>query len=797
MRNASPPSGNSRLDFLRFPGRRDAIGWAALLLAITLSQVSSQGQGVLIDSRPGIPHPHPLPRPWPRPQPSPPPLSYRIATLEAEARIEDQTARVQLVHTFENTGSQTIEARFTFPLPYDGVVEQMTLMVDGQEYPAEILTAEAARKRYEEIVRTQRDPALLEWIDHGLVQTSVFPIPAGARRSVSLRYSQTVPQRSGLTDFLLPLRTARYSGAPLDRLSVRVHVESIQALRNVYSPTHAVKIERPAADRAVISFVAEKVTPDADFRLYFDSGKEAAMARLVSYRPDASEAGYFLLLASPSIPSERDEEAESRRKSVVFVLDRSGSMSGKKMEQAREALRTVLGGLREGDLFNIIAYDSEVEAFRPELQKFTSASREAAIGFARSLFAGGSTNIDGALTRALAMLQDPNQPSYVIFLTDGLPTVGETGEMAIVAHSATANQVRARLFAFGVGYDVNSRLLDRLARRNYGQSEYVRPDQDVEAAVARLAERIEGAAMTDVEVTLAKEGRPADEGPLANRIYPNGRFDLFAGEQAVLLGRYQEGGEVTIRIAGKIDGQETACAFPGTLVEQSSDNAEAFVARLWAMRRVGEIIDQIDLEGKNDELIAELVAIAKKHGILTPYTSFLADDGTDLADQRGLARRAASAATALEESAGEFGFRQRELKGIYQRTTAAPAALDAGSTGGLSPAGPSSLPPLAAAEQQRLRAAGGRASLWYDPQTDRQRVADTVFSIGAKTFFLRDGVWLEASLSKEARQEAHQIERYSDGFFALLTRHGAQIAPYLTIEAPTLFSYEGEVYEVR
>ena len=186
----------------------------------------------------------------------------------------------------------------------------------------------------------------------------------------------------------------------------------------------------------------------------------------------------------------------------MFVIDRSGSMSGKKIEQVRAALKYVLNNLRQGDLFNIVAYDDQVEAFRPELQRFDEKTRKAALGFVEGLYAGGSTNIDAALRTALGQLQDAKRPSYVIFLTDGLPTAGETNEMKIVANAKELNKVHARIFAFGVGYDVNSRLLDKLVRENFGQSEYVRPNEDIEDRVSKLYNRIESPVLTGVQLAV-------------------------------------------------------------------------------------------------------------------------------------------------------------------------------------------------------------------------------------------------------------------------------------------------------
>jgi Ca-activated chloride channel homolog len=504
-------------------------GFLSFLLVVAPS-TTAFAQGVLVDVR--VDHAIRLPRPIPIPQPTPEPApSYKIESIDVNAKLEDQVARVQVSQVFENTGSVQLEACFMFPLPYDGAIDQMTLLVDGKEYEAKLLSKEEARKRYEEIVRKNRDPALLEWAGTGMFQTSVFPIPPGAKRTVTLKYSQLCRKNYGLTDFIFPFSTAKYTSKPLEKLSVRVAIESSAPIKNVYSATHDVEISRPDKKHAVVKYEANDLVPGEDFRLFYDSGEGEVGTSAVSYRPDDDEDGYFLLLASPEVKAASEKQVA---KTVVFVVDRSGSMSGQKIEQAKGAAKFVLNNLRQGDLFNIVAYDSEIETFRPELEKHDDESRKAALAFVDGLYAGGSTDIDGALKRALGMLTDKQRPTYVLFLTDGLPTVGETNESPIVKRAEEANDVRARLFGFGVGYDVNSRLLDKLARANFGLSQYVRPNEDIEASVSALFRKIGAPVMTNVKVAINIEGADDESQRPVNRIYPKGEFDLFAGDQVVL-----------------------------------------------------------------------------------------------------------------------------------------------------------------------------------------------------------------------------------------------------------------------
>ena len=548
----------------------------------------------------------------------------------------------------------------------------MTLLVDGKEMPAKLLGADDARRTYEEIVRKNRDPALLEWIGTGMFKTSVFPVPPGAKRTVSLRYVQLCRKQEGMTDFLFPLSTAKYTSQPVEKINFRVSVESQEDIKNIYSPTHAVEIKRPDDRHAVVSYTAKDQVPASDFRLLYDIGRGKVSMRVLTYRPDKNQDGYFLLLASPEIKA----GSERPKKTVLLVMDRSGSMSGQKIEQVRAALKHVLNNLREGDLFNIIAFDSEVESFRPELQRYNDKTRREALGFAEGMYAGGSTNINEALRVSLAQLTDAGRPSYVVFLTDGLPTVGETNEMRVVANSKEFNKVHARVFCFGVGYDLNARFLDKLVRENFGQSEYVRPDENIEEHVARLYNRIESPVLTGMKMRYDFDAVKTEEGSPISRVYPREAVDLFAGDQLVVVGRYKKAGAAKVVLTGRIGDKEEQFDFPATFVEQSNDESLAFIEKLWAVRRVGEILDQMDLNGKNDELVKELVELATRHGILTPYTSFMADETTNIHDITSNFDRANRRLESLSQTGGAAGTAQRAMKGDFQNAYNFQAAND-------------------------------------------------------------------------------------------------------------------------
>lgn len=785
-------------------------GWAFFLLAGSVF-----GQGVLVVINP--PHPTPLPRPIPHP-PSPPPMSYKIRELDYHAKITDQVAQVAVTQAFVNTGSRQMEVSFVFPVPYDGAIDRMTFMVDGKEYDAKLLDAKEARKTYEEHVRKSQDPALLEWVGYGMFKTSVFPVPPGAERKVSLKFSQLLRKDAKLTDLIIPLSTAKYTSSPVEKLSIHAAIETTHELKSVYSPTHSVNIERPDNKHAVVKFETKDTIPTTDFRLLFDTADGQLGASIVSYRPETSDEGYFLLLASPEIKSASDERPA---KTVIFVVDRSGSMSGKKIEQAKEAAKFVLNNLRQGDTFNIVAYDSTVESFRPELQKYDDETRKAAIGFVEGLYSGGSTNIDGALSTALAMIKDESRPNFVLFLTDGLPTVGEKNEAKIATNAKQNNKLRTRMINFGVGYDVNSRLLDRLSRDNFGQSEYVRPDENIEAHVSKVYNKLGAPVMTNVAVKVDIEG--ASEYGGVSRVYPKDVYDLFAGEQLVMVGRYKKPGSAKITITGKVSGQEQKFDFPASFVEKSGDQSFGFVEKLWALRRIGEIIDEIDLKGKNDELVKELVSLSTKHGILTPYTSFLADENAparSLADVRLHLERAGVAVERLREAEGISGVSQRAEKFNFQSAqlaqsapapafggAASPSASVAGSAGVPSLRASASRPggvPMPGGDYGGGLYAGRGTNTYRDIDSDKTIVANGVQNAGKETLYRRGKTWI-ANNAKDLDPEKdtakfQEIKRFSDEYFALVRANTQDENTVLAAQQEgeeLLVRFRGQAYLVK
>jgi Ca-activated chloride channel homolog len=757
------------------------LGWLAPGLLLLAVGTTVRGQGFVVDRR-IMPVPAPVNR------------AYEIREVSIDARVRDQVAEVQVAQTFHNPGSTQLEAEYLFPLPDDAGVQNLVLMVDGKELPGRLLPRDEARRIYEEIVRSKRDPALLEYMGRGLFRTSVFPIPPGADRKVTLRYTQLCRRDRDVVEFVYPLATQKHSSRPIQKLAFNLRIEGRDPIKSVYCPSHDLAISRPGEREVKATFERRDILPTADLKLVYTLAEGAVGATVLSYRPNPNEDGYFLLLASPEVKA---LDVRPLPKTVIFVLDRSGSMAGKKLDQAKNALQFVLNNLRDDDTFNIVAYDDRVEAFKPELQRYNSASRAEAEKFVGNIREGGSTNIDGALKASLAMISDDSRPNYVLFLTDGLPTASETNELRISENARGGNRYHARIFAFGVGFDVNARLLDRISGGNGGTSEYVRPDEDIESHVGAFYSKMTRPAFASIGIGIG--------GTDVNRTYPRDIPDLFEGGQLVWVGRYQRSGKATVKLSGKVGGEARSFEFPADLASPGTSTGYDFVEKLWAVRRVGFIIDQIDLNGQNKELTDELVALSTKYGLLTPYTSFLADERVSLHASAENRRKTTENLGALQIVQGRDGTDQRAMKQTYNKAERfeeaaqyayqAPAAGMGGMKSGMMGGGQAGQSGVRRPIVVGTSAAG--IGNYTNGVADAKAAGPSVRNVGVKTFYRKENRWIDSQVKPEEDAKATVVEQFSDDFFKLARDQSAEQNQYLTFEEPVTVLLAGRVYRIE
>jgi Ca-activated chloride channel family protein len=527
--------------------------------------------------------------------------------------IEDQVAITKIEQTFRNHTSRQLEATYVFPVPKGASVREFAMWVNGKKVQGELLEAAKAKKIYTDIVRQAQDPGLLEYIGSDLLSMKVFPILPHSDQKVEMSYTSVARKDHEIVEYVYPLKTDGKATATLEEFSLKMTLKSQSPIVNIYSPTHAVTIKRTNDKEAAIEFEKNQAMLDKDFQLFYTtSGKDVGLTTLL-HRPVSTEDGHFMLLISP-----RHELSKSQQvpRDMVFVLDTSGSMlEGNRMDQAKKALKYCLANLSETDRFAVINFSTTVNRYRDELSKASKEQIEDASKWVDRLKAVGGTAINSALLSALELKSKEEGRTFtVVFFTDGKPTIGETNTDKILGNVAKHNTTNTRIFTFGVGHDLNAAFLDQLAERSRAVSTYVRPEEDIEVKVSSFHGKINHPVLANLKLSVG-------EGVRISEVYPPELPDLFHGDQLVVLGRYEGKGHVAIKLTGTV-GMETK-EFVYETDFQAKTAEKNFVEDLWARRKVGYLLDQIRLNGEKKELIEEVTKLAKKHGITTPYTSFL------------------------------------------------------------------------------------------------------------------------------------------------------------------------------
>jgi len=540
---------------------------------------------------------------------------YAFAPLEVvyhhvNVKIDGQVATTAIDQEFYNPNPHRLEGTYIFPVPKGAQINKFSMEIGGRQVEAELLPADKARRIYEDIVRTMRDPALLEYAGRDLFKVRIFPIEPRSHKRITLSYSQVLRADSGLVSYVYPLNTEKFSAAPIKTVSVKVELAVKRPLKTIYSPSHNVEIRRHDSRHATVGFESRNVRPDTDFQVVFSTEDADVGVNLMTYRNGDGD-GYFLLLASPGA------EIKSNRvvpKDVAFVLDTSGSMAGKKLAQAKKALQFCVENLNDNDRFELIRFSTEAEPLFDKLVKASEENRQRAADFIKGLKPIGGTAIEEALRKALELRPDrSDRPYVVIFLTDGQPTVGVTDEKQILSNVRRIGG-QTRVFCFGIGTDVNTHLLDDITDTTRAFSQYVLPDEDIELKVSSFFTKIKEPVLANPKLHFGGNIRPG-------KIYPSPLPDLFKGEQLVVVGRYSGHGHAAVTIEGTVNG--VMKKFTDEVEFPSRDTEHDFIPRLWATRRIGFLLDEIRLHGENRELRDEVTDLARKYGVVTPYTAYL------------------------------------------------------------------------------------------------------------------------------------------------------------------------------
>jgi Ca-activated chloride channel family protein len=744
---------------------KNALSLFCLLFAGLFFSLSAHAQGVIIpircDFRPCIP----------RPVPQPIPNALPVKSIELNTKIEGQVATTHVEQVFRNDTPYTLEGTYFFPIPETASIVEFSIWENGKKLVGEVRSREEARRIYDEIVRRQRDPGLLEYAGKDLFQASIFPIPPNSDKKLELTYTQVLKAESGTVAYRYPLgtgrnlwnrpvpmmedsRNVRVNNQQFGTVSGKIEIVGREALRNVYSPSHSIDVSRKGETTATVSF--ETKDNNNDFQLFYGLSNNDFGMSLLTYREPGKD-GYFLLMLSPK---DNISERELVNKDIVFVLDTSGSMAEEgKMEKARSALLFGIRTLRDGDRFNVINFAGEEHLMENGLITADASGKKRGEDFVRSLSPNGGTNINDSLVASLKQFSSTDRPKMLVFMTDGLPTVGETSPEKIIANVKREKNIDVRIFPFGFGYDVNTTLLDKLGSENLGISDYIQPKEDLEVKVSNFFARVSSPVLSGLEIDFG--------GVQTDYLYPRKLTDLFKGMQVAIIGRYKNAGDldnITLRLTGK-SGKETKTYNYPNLDFPMRAGKNDFLPRLWASRRVGWLLEQIRSNGETKELRDEITELGTRYGIVTPYTSYLATDGT----VKNLAIDGASGSSST--------FRMDADKKVKAKSGSGAVKMSV--------------------QQNRQQSNMSVATVDGQEAEEQILIQNNVSNqfVANKNFYNQSNVWVDAEFKTEAKLPEVKLNFASNEYFDIINKE-PDLAQYFALGQNVVVVWKGKVYRV-
>jgi Ca-activated chloride channel family protein len=675
---------------------------------------------------------------------------FSVKSMYIDVDIQRQVASTTIEQVFHNEANRDLEGMYLFPIPENASISKFTMWMNGEEVEGEVVEAKKARQIYEDIVRRLRDPGLLEYLGRDLFRARVFPIPAKGDVKIKIVYEEILEYDAGLVEYRHPLKCDGNRAKKIGQVSLAVHIESDVPIKSLYSPTHEIDQEI-RKDEATCGFELNDEVLDRDFVLYYTVSEDDVGLNLLTHRSGGDD-GYFMMLLAPGKLRDPDKIIA---KDIVFVLDKSGSMKGEKIEQAKSAIAYCVNSLNNSDRFNIIAFSTNVMSYSEGLVKVSRGEKRKALEFIDDIEARGGTDINEALMTALDMPKSRN-PRMIVFLTDGLPTVGETDVRRILANLSDSNDT-VRIFPFGVGYDVNTLLLDQISFDHRGAVDYIKPEEDIEVKVSRFYDKVSNPVLSDIGLEVS--------GIELFDVYPQQLPDLFSGTQLVVLGRYQGTGSKSITLTGHVGDENRRLVYEGAF--KRNETGFSFIPRMWANRKIAYLLSEIKLRGADKELVDEIIELSLEHGIVTPYTSYLIlEEGTE-ADRERLSRSAPEA-----PAPGAPG------GGYDTRTEALP------------------LRPL---EAKKMLLGRGAVGLSKDLADERDRIvierekSDAVRYAGGRRFVRRAEQWIDEEYQDD--MDVVEIEFLSDEYFELLHEH-PEVKDFLALGEKVTFVFNNRAYRI-
>jgi Ca-activated chloride channel family protein len=703
----------------------------------------------------------------PRPQPLQSTYPLEVLYHHVDVKINGNIAETFIDQEFYNPSNNMLEGYYIFPIPKDAVINKFSMEIDGEMVNAELLDATKARQIYEDIVRQIKDPALLEYTGQGIFKVRIFPIEPRSKKKVTISYREVLNSDNGMYEYVYPLNTEKFSAKPVKSVSVKVELKTNKEIKNIYSPTHSVDVVNKNNHQAVISFEEENTKPGIDFKLYYNTDNDDVGLSLLTYKT-GNEDGYLLLTVAPSFIINENQIDD---KDITFVLDVSGSMVGDKLKQAKKALLYCVNNLNRGDGFDIIRFSTEAYSLFNKIESANENSIKKAEKFINDLKPVGGTNIEEALNLALKEKKDANRTHLIVFITDGKPTIGETADENLLKKIQKLNKNNIRIFTFGIGNEINTHLLDKITEQTKAFRTYISENEDIEVKISSFYDKVQSPVLTNLALSFSG-------GIKTFQTYPNSLPDLFKGSGVTIFGRYSGSGSSEIKLSGTIKGEQKSFYLK---TDFSNDNDEYdFIPPLWASRRIGYLLDQIRLNGEDKELVDEITQLAREHGIVTPYTSYLIMEDEEIRIRRNeltdhfqtlppapeLKKEAEGDFDAMKQKSGDRSITvSEEFQGLN-----------------------------GASNYAETKQGSGRMN-YKDSQGHEMNLTQQVKNIQGRAVYQSGKFWVDSELQNQKAKNQKRIQFNSDAYFKLL-KENPETAQFLSLGQNVRFYYDNTFYEI-
>lgn len=546
--------------------------------------------------------------------------NLELTSVTVEVQIDERIARTRTDQIFTNHAGREVEGIYEFTLPAGAIITDLVLWIDDKRIQGLVLEKEEARRTYDAIVAQRIDPALIEQLSPNQFRLSIFPFPANGSRRVEFEYMQLLEARSGRLNYTFPLAPETDQPLQMELFVLRAQVRSQHAFEATTSGLpRLTEVNRPDAHHASIFFGDEQIKPREDFTLTIRQMDDQPKPTVLSFAPQGNDSLGYYALWLPPLPELT--QGDPLPQSLTFVIDISSSMQQGKLQAVKGALAAAIDELDTTDLFNIVVFSHRADSFAAAPVPADPANKKAATAFINQQDALGVSNFEAGLGRAMQQAFPASRVNHVIFLTDGLPTLGEVELEPLSELVSQWAAGQARLFTIGVGRDVDRGFLTGLAEDHRGEAYFLSEEGDIEAALQALFESLVFPVLLLDELSFD----PVE----IHDVHPRGVEALAAGRELFQVGRYRGGGTFTLSLTGHVGDENVSLDFP--LEFTQTDVSGSLIPRLWAYQKVQALEGQIARFGEQQELLDDILTLGLDYRLVTRRTSLFApDDGVEV-----------------------------------------------------------------------------------------------------------------------------------------------------------------------